>query len=162
LADSHGTISPSGKVFVDSGASQPFTITPDVGYFIADVHVDTVSVGAVPAYKLTDVVANHTIEASLAIQTIPVKAIVGAHGSSSPSGSVPVTYGADQSFTITPDTGYLIADVHADSVSVGAVPKYTFTNITANHTIEASFSLQTFVIAATAGPNGSVSPSGDI
>src|SRR3989442_8637383 len=63
FADSHGTISPSGKVLVDSGSNATFTITPDAGYYIADVHVDTVSVGALATYTFTGVSANHTIEA---------------------------------------------------------------------------------------------------
>jgi type IX secretion system substrate protein/List-Bact-rpt repeat protein len=162
LADSHGTISPSGKVFVDSSADQTFTITPDVGYFIVDVHVDTVSVGAVPSYTFTNVVANHTIEASFAIQTFAVKGIAGAHGTISPSGPVLVNYGSDRTFTITPDTGFVIADVHVDSVSVGAVPSYTFTNVTATHVIEASFAIQTFTVNAIADAHGSITPAGAV
>lgn len=56
-----GTISPSGNVLVDSGADQPFTITPDEGYTIADVLVDDISVGTVSSYTFNDVAANHTI-----------------------------------------------------------------------------------------------------
>ena len=41
-----------------------------------------------------------------------------------------VNYGADQTFTITPDACYHIADVLVDGVSVGAVTSYTFTNVT--------------------------------
>ena len=162
LADSHGAISPSGKVFVDSGASQPFTITPDVGYYITDVHVDTVSVGAVPVYKLANVVANHTIQASFAIQTFALKAIAGAHGTISPPGTSIVNYGSDNTFTITPDTGYAVGDVRVDSVSVGAVPTYTFTGVTAPHVIEATFVLQAFTLNAVAGSHGSISPSGSV
>ncbi len=50
-----------------------------------------------------------------------------------------MSYGSDQSFTITPATGYYIADVQADGVSVGAVSSYTFTNVTADHTVAAFF-----------------------
>jgi hypothetical protein len=51
-----------------------------------------------------------------------------------------VNAGASQTFTITPDEGYHIADVLVDGVSVGPVSEYTFTDITTNHTIEAFFS----------------------
>ena len=44
-----------------------------------------------------------------------------------------------QTFTITPYTGYEISDVVVDSVSVGVVSSYTFVNVTANHTIHATF-----------------------
>ncbi len=161
-ADVHGTISPSGAVLVDSGANQSFTITPDTGYYVADVRVDSVSVGVAAKYTFTNVTGAHVIEASFALQSFVVKAIADAHGSISPSGQVPVSYGSDQSFTVTPDTGYLIADVHVDSVSVGPVAKYTFTNVTATHVIEASFQAQAFTIAAVAGPHGTISPSGSV
>ena len=161
-ANAHGSISPSGTVPVDSGANQSFTITPDLGYFISDVHVDSVSVGPVPGYTFTNVTANHTIEVSFAIQTFAVKGIADANGSISPSGLVLVDYGADQTFTFTPDAGYLVSDVHVDSVSVGPVSNYTFTSVTAPHVIEVSFVSQTFTVNASAGANGSISPSGAV
>ena len=51
--------------------------------------------------------------------------------------------------------GYHVADVLVDGTSVGPVNSYTFTNVTANHTIAAIFAINTFTIAASAGPNGS-------
>jgi hypothetical protein len=63
----------------------------------------------------------------------------GANGSIDPSGVVTVGYGANQSFAITADAGYHVADVLVDGASIGAVASYEFTNVTANHTIAASF-----------------------
>lgn len=63
----------------------------------------------------------------------------GAGGSISPLGATLVTFGQNQSYTITPDACYTIADVLVDGVSVGAVSSYTFNNVNANHTIAASF-----------------------
>jgi len=71
--------------------------------------------------------------------TFTITATAGANGSISPSGAVTVNNGASQTFTITAGTGYDIADVLIDGASVGAVSTYTFTNVTANHTISASF-----------------------
>ena len=65
----------------------------------------------------------------------------GPHGSISPSGNVTVNHGSDKSFTITPDAGYQIYDVLVDGSSVGAVSSYTFTNVTQDHTISATFSV---------------------
>ena len=70
-----------------------------------------------------------------------ITASAGTGGTISPSGVVPVTSGTNQSFTITPDASYHIADVLVDGVSVGAVASYAFTNVTANHTIAASFAI---------------------
>ena len=71
-AGTGGTISPSGAVLVNEGASRSFTITPNSGYLIADVLVDTLSVGAVSTYNFTNVVANHTIAASFTLAPVPV------------------------------------------------------------------------------------------
>ena len=65
--------------------------------------------------------------------------VSGSGGSISPSGSSPVVYGSNASYSITPDPGQQIADVEVDGGSVGAVTSYTFTNVIANHTIVASF-----------------------
>lgn len=71
--------------------------------------------------------------------TYTITASAGPNGSISPSGSVTVNQGSNKSFTITPDSGYSINDVLVDGSSVGAVSSYTFTNITQNHTIFATF-----------------------
>ena len=70
---------------------------------------------------------------------LTITASVEGNGTISPSGVIPVTPGSSQNFTITPDEGYEIADVLVDGQSVGAVSSYTFTNITASHTIVAVF-----------------------
>ena len=68
-----------------------------------------------------------------------IKATAGAGGSISPSGNVSVREGRDQTFTITPDTGYTVSDVRIDGNSVGAVESYTFENVGRTHTIEVIF-----------------------
>ena len=68
-----------------------------------------------------------------------ITASAGANGSISPSGTVAVAQGASQAFTITANSGYHVSDVQVDGASAGAVTSYTFTNVTANHTIAASF-----------------------
>ncbi|MBN2284007.1 MAG: hypothetical protein JXO48_08970 [Deltaproteobacteria bacterium] len=70
-----------------------------------------------------------------------ITATSGSNGTISPAGTVRVIEGTDQTFTITPDAGYRIADVLVDGSSVGAVDTYTFENIQADHTIAASFRL---------------------
>lgn len=89
-----------------------------------------------------------------------VTASAGAGGTISPNGVVNVDCGTNQAFTITADPCYVIADVLVDGVSVGAVSSYTFTNVTANHTISASFAIITYSITATASTGGSIAPSG--
>ena len=67
------------------------------------------------------------------------KAAAGTGGSISPSGNVSVREGADQTFTITPDKGYAVANVKIDGKSIGAVKSYTFENVRRTHTIEVIF-----------------------
>ena len=68
-----------------------------------------------------------------------IKATAGAGGSISPSGNVSVREGRDQTFTITPDKGYAVANVKIDGKSIGAVKSYTFENVRRTHTIEVIF-----------------------
>ena len=68
-----------------------------------------------------------------------IKATAGTGGSISPSGNVSVREGRDQTFTITPDKGYAIANVKIDGKSIGAVNSYTFENVRRTHTIEVIF-----------------------
>ena len=63
----------------------------------------------------------------------------GTHGTMTPSGAVGVTPGGSVHFTITPDPYYHVADVTKNSVSLGAITDYTWTNVTADGTIHATF-----------------------
>ena len=68
-----------------------------------------------------------------------IKATAGTGGAISPSGNVSVRGGRDQTFTITPDKGYAVANVKIDGKSIGAVKSYTFENVRRTHTIEVIF-----------------------
>jgi len=50
-----------------------------------------------------------------------------------------------------------VADVLVDGDSVGPVTSHTFTNVTADHTISASFALKTYTLTYLAGTGGSIS-----
>jgi rhodanese-related sulfurtransferase len=120
----HGSMSPSGEVPVEHGASQEFTITPDEGYHIEGVMVDGSSVVADVTdgqYAFADVTSDHTISATFAANIYTIAASAGTHGSISPSGEVPVDHGANQEFIITPDEGYHIEDVLVDGNPVPQV-----------------------------------------
>src|SRR5207249_4119071 len=69
--------------------------------------------------------------------------------------------GADQAFAITPDAGRHVADVLVDGGSVGAVTTFDFTNVTAAHTIAASFDNDSFTVAVSVVGQGSVAKSPD-
>ena len=59
-----------------------------------------------------------------------------------------VDCGSNQAFTITPDPCYSINDVKVDGSFQGPITTYTFTNVTANHTISATFVTWAFLDGA--------------
>ena len=145
----NGAISPASAVVVSRGMNQTFTIMPSANYAVSSVTVDGSSVGAVSSYTFSNVTANHSISAAFIANTSPntplntplytISASAGENGSISPSGSLSLAQGASQTFTIMPASNYRVSAVSVDGSSVGAVTSYTFSNVTANHSISATF-----------------------
>lgn len=102
--------------------------------------------------------------ASFTIDRWTITASAGAGGGISPTGAVGVAQGASQVFAITANSGYQVASVTVDGSPVGAVTSYTFTNVTASHTIAAAFTALPagYTITASAGAGGAISPSGAV
>lgn len=73
-------------------------------------------------------VAHYTITAS-----------AQANGDIAPGGAVMLEQNQSQTFTITPHAGYVVQHVTVDGVDTGAATSYTFTNVTADHTIDVDF-----------------------
>jgi len=141
-AGDNGTIALVTKQTFEHGSNATFAITPNAGFFIASVLVDSVSVGLPTSYSFKGISDNHTISATFsnaAPTTHAITATAGLNGSISPSGVVPVVENGDITFTITANKYHNIKDVLVDGVSVGNVSSYTFANATAVHTIEAEF-----------------------
>ena len=69
-----------------------------------------------------------------------ITATAGSHGSISPTGSQMVIDGKNQTFAITPESGFAVDIVTVDGVAQSGHPaSYTFTNVTADHTIAVTF-----------------------
>jgi len=81
-----------------------------------------------------------------------ITATAGGGGTISPPGNILITCGGSQCFTITPNVNNKIADVLVDGVSVGPLSSYCFSNVSANHSISASFAPYTLVTVIQ--PNG--------
>jgi PKD domain/Secretion system C-terminal sorting domain len=156
----NGIITPSGTTNVNCGLNQAYSFTPNSGFVIQDVLVDGVSQGAISTYTFTNVTAAHTISVSFIAGANTITASAGANGSISPSGAVSVALGANQTFSISPNSCYQIADVLVDGISQGPLTTYTFTNVTTAHTISASFTQLNYNIVASSGANGIITPSG--
>ena len=79
-------------------------------------------------------------DATLTVNVIrTITASAGAGGTITPSGSVFINNHANQAFLIVPDPGFIVADVLVDSVSQGRINTFTFSGVTADHTISATF-----------------------
>ena len=72
--------------------------------------------------------------------TITAQAKYG--GNIEPSGSVVVRRESSQSFVITPDFGYIIADLTIDGEQLAPASSYTYDAITADHSITAHFTVE--------------------
>lgn len=155
------SISPDSSYFSASGGSGTFTVATQSGCVWSasiDASWITIASGAngtgngTVSYSVAPNVdgATRTIGSTIAgelitisqagIQQYAIAASAGTGGMISPNGSVSVGQGENQTFSITPTTGYAIFNVIVDGVSVGTSGNYTFLNITTNHSIEASFS----------------------
>jgi hypothetical protein len=159
-AQSSGAIAPSGQINVVHGGSQTFVVTPYSGCRIADLIVDDQSIGSHTSYTFENVTGPHTIQAVFAPVPHVITASAGPNGSITPSGEIETVNGANQSFTITPQPGYRIADVVVDGTSAGGMSSYTFSNIAADHTIAAVFVADTYTVDASAGQGGTIAPNG--
>ena len=84
--------------------------------------------------------ASHTISVTFAPLTYTLTASAGSNGAISLSGAVTVNYGGNQTFTFTPATGYQVSSVLVDGTAVTTASSYSFSNVTANHTISVTFS----------------------
>jgi hypothetical protein len=131
---------------------------------VANLADDTTYFFVVRAFSGTDISGDSN---EVTVQTPPpaivsytIAATAGANGSITPSGSTSVVHGGSQTYTIAADSGYHIAGVLVNGVSVGAVSSYTFSQVGASQTISAAFALNTYTLSATAGANGSITPSG--
>ena len=84
--------------------------------------------------------------------THTITSTTGMGGSISPSGSVYVTDGTNQTFTFYPNTNYAVSSVTVDGTPVSwSGNSYTFTNVTAPHTIEVAF---VYTGSTNPGPGG--------
>lgn len=157
-----GAVTPAGVTNVLQGDAQAYAVTPDAHQHVVDVKVDGSSIGAVAGYAFANVSADHTLSATFALDTYTITASAGAGGTIGPTGGVVVVFGGAQAFTITPAANHHVADVLVDGASVGALPAYTFSSVSANHTIVATFAIDTHLVTASAGAHGAITPSGAV
>jgi hypothetical protein len=141
-AGAHGSITGTSPQTVTHGANgSAVTATADTDYQFVNW-----SDGSTANPRMdTNVTANITVTANFSHRPIVITSSSGTGGTISPVGNVSVNYGDDQSFTITPNSGYKVSEVLVDSEKVTSISAdggiYTFTAVTESHTISAKFAV---------------------
>ena len=134
----NGTITPSILDVVE-GTKVEITFTPNTGYMIDKVLVNTVETTVIG--NKIELTVNEEKDVKVSYKKIPftvtVKDVAGA--TITPNGVVAVSYGEDKEFTITANSGYKLIKVLVDEVDktadmVGDTLKLT--NITSNINLE--------------------------
>lgn len=134
----NGTITPSILDVVE-GTKVEITFTPNTGYMIDKVLVNTVETTVIG--NKIELTVNEKKDVKVSYKKIPftvtVKDVAGA--TITPNGVVAVSYGEDKEFTITANSGYKLIKVLVDEVDktadmVGDTLKLT--NITSNINLE--------------------------
>lgn len=145
------------------GTTPSYTFPPsNACWNLSDVRLDGSSIGPTPSYQFAPLSADHTLAATFQQKVYTISASAGPGGTITPSGAVPVLCGNTQNFAIQPNACSVLSQVIVDGVPVGAFANYPFSVVQANHTISAVFSPKMYTITTSAGPGGSISPSGSI
>ncbi|MDR1739588.1 MAG: T9SS type A sorting domain-containing protein [Bacteroidales bacterium] len=171
-AGSNGSITPIGDTVIEEGLDCTYKFKADIGYRIAKVWIDdTNNPEAVSSgiYTFKNLQADHTIRAEF--ERIPydiTTTVTSGNGTIiHPNGTTGSKYtalhGDSARFTFTPNEGYKISQIRIDGyvnntpISTGY---YTFKNITANHSISATFVLKEYnIVPSVSSGHGTITPS---
>ncbi|MGO2129581.1 MAG: InlB B-repeat-containing protein [Pseudoalteromonas prydzensis] len=149
-----GTVNPATQN-VNHGSSAQITITPNEGYSIDGVTGCSGSLNG-NTYTTSAVTANCQVQASFSINSYTVSSSAGEGGAVSPA-TQSVNHGSSAQITITPKEGYSIDAVTGCSGSLNG-NTYTTGAVTANCQVQASFSINSYTVSASAGEGGAVTP----
>ena len=159
----HGRIEPGGESEILCGTTATFSIVPKNEYQISEVMIDGIAIGETEKYTFSNILSDHSIHADFSIKSYTISINSGEFGTMKPSKDIQVDSGSDADIEILPvNEHYEIKDVIVDGKSVGAVNAYTFTNITAPHSIQSMFTIKQYQVDITVKGNGSIQPSGSL
>jgi hypothetical protein len=154
--DAHSSVSPS-NVTVANGENQTFNFSAMQGYRF-NVSIDDAPQGQIANYTFNNVIAPHMVNVTSSKLAYTITALTDAHSTISP-GNVSVSYGENQLFNITADSGYRISHVYVDGNDQGKIISYNFTSVQSNHTISVSSeSTDASTLTPSPTPSASASP----
>lgn len=162
-----GKLNPEKTIKVIEGSEQIFTVVPDNKYELEYLSVDSENVEVINnQYVFENISDNHFIFAKF--KYIPSYYIINA---SCNDGGKITNIGAHSyieystiEYTFTPNHKYKVKNVIIDGVSHGGIEKYTFTDLSSDHTIDVEFEYvpEVFIIQTSCGENGILSQMGEI
>ncbi len=150
-------VSPSQPLY-NPGSTVTLTAVANVGYVFSGWSGD--ASGLTNPLSVT-IDADKNITANFTLLTFSIVSTTTAGGSITPLGTTTVNYGDNVTFSMVNDPHYHPVDVLVDGVAIGQVTSYDFLNVTANHTIDAIWAIDTYTISAIANAHGSISPAGN-
>jgi len=138
---SNGSITPSGVTAFAAGSQPTFTLTPDAGYYVDDILVDGISVGAATSYTFpSPVVTPHTLAAVFALATIEVT--LDAQGGTVSPETIYATYGdLYGTLPIPTRTGHAFEGWFTSASGDTEVTALTTVTATSDHTLYAQWML---------------------
>ena len=133
-------IGPSGAIAGSVIASgQTATFTPASALASNTTYTATITTAAKDLAGGIGLAADYSWSFTTVIPTHTITATAGTNGGIMPSGAIVVSEGTSTTFAIQPNQGYNVQTVTVDLVSQGSITTYTFSNVTADHTISANF-----------------------
>jgi hypothetical protein len=164
----NGNMAPDTLTRVDHGATLTFLLLGNPG-FDASVTgtcggtlVPSTTQANAAAFTTNPITADCTVISSFALSNVThtVTPSAGPGGSISPSSPVSVVHGQSQTFSLIPSSGFRPLEVLGTCGGSTLPDSYITNPISADCTVVASFTPLTWTVTITAGPNGSISPSG--
>lgn len=118
-----------------------FNATPNSGYKLDYIYfsLPTEFTFNSPNHNIVNQSDDVLVEAYFIQEEYTISAVAESGGSISPPGNTVVLGTESQSYTMTPNEGYLIDEVFVDGISMGNIENYVFENVVDNHSIQATF-----------------------
>ncbi len=158
-ADTNGSVSPNGPQSVATGGSITFTATPDTNYLVNQWLLNGAATqNGGSTYTLQNVTNTNTVSVNFsAYPTLTVLASPAIAGNVAGGG----VFAPGSSVTVTAiaNGGYVFTNWTQNGIVQSTSPNYGFA-LAACCSLVANFTPITYTVTATAGTNGSVSPTG--
>ena len=142
------------------GETCTITATANTGYTFLNWTKNGTQVSVSPSYSFT-VTESATYTAHFNAQNYTITVATNPNNAGSASGGGSYTYGQTCTVTASANNGYAFTSWTENGTQVSTNVNYSFT-VTGNRNLVANFVPNTHTIQATAGSNGTITPSGNI